>query len=100
MGRPLTQTHDVVMANHGMWFAAWEVGSPYIDVYGTSASYRLVKAAYQKGQNDPDSTAVACINAAGDKTGGNNAQHRAYVLKELKAWVAEDGDAYRENGHF
>ncbi len=100
MGRPRVKTHNVIMANHGQWFAAWEVDSPYIDVFGNSSSYARVKAAYQKGETDPESTAVACINTTGDKTGDNDTQRRAYVKAELKAWADEQGETYRENGYF
>lgn len=85
MGRPIRKTHDVIMANYGPWFAAWEVGTPYIDVFGSGSSYARVKAAFQKGENDTGSTAVHCISTAGDDTGQTTAERTAYVKAELEA---------------
>lgn len=99
MGRPHVKTHHVIMATYGPWFAAWEVDATYIDVYGNSSSYARVKAAYQKGEYDPDSTAVHCINTTGDKTGGNDTQRRAYVKAELQAWADEHGQTYTDNDY-
>ena len=99
MGRPLQKTHNVIMANYGPWFAAWEVGTTYIDVFGNGSSYARVRAAFQKGENDPGSTAVHCINTTGDNTGSNPAERKAYVMAELRVWADEQGETYRANGY-
>lgn len=99
MGRPRVKTRNVIMANYGPWFAAWEVDAMYIDVFGNSSNYARVKAAYQKGEADPGSTAVDCISTTGDKTGDDDAQRRAYVKAELKAWADEQGETFIKNGY-
>lgn len=87
----------VITANYGHWFAAWEYGAPYIEVFGNSGpSMAKVRRAFERGENVEGSVHV--ISTAGDSWGGNDAQHTEYVRNELIAWAAEDGEIYRENG--
>lgn len=89
----------VIMAGYGSWFAAWEYGAPYIDVYGTASSnYDGVRIAYEIGGYHDGSTAVHTLSTTGDSWGDNDAEHEEYVRNELKAWADEDGEIYRENG--
>jgi hypothetical protein len=41
---------------------------------------------------------MANYGTAGDSWGNNDAQYKAYVLRELKTWADEQGEIYRENG--
>jgi hypothetical protein len=95
-----TPRKTVIMAKSGVWFAAWELDTPYIDVFGNSSSYSRVKRAFERGEDDPESVAVHAINTSGDNWGKTPEKHAAYVKAELLAWIEEQGDDYRENGHY
>jgi hypothetical protein len=99
MPQKRVKTRDVVSANYKTWFAVWEVGTPYIDVFGNSSSMQQVIAAAQKGERTPDdSTAIHALSTNGDDHKWLESP-KAYVKNELMAWADEDGDDYTAAGY-
>lgn len=88
----------VVSAEYREFFAVWEVGTPYIDVFGESSSMQEVTTAYKNREAPPEScTAIHCISTNGDDAKWA-ADAKAYVKAELKEFADEYGDDYTENG--
>lgn len=97
MPQKRVKTRNVVSANYREFFAVWEVGTPYIDVFGNSSDMRQVIAAAEKGERTPDgSTAIHPISTNGDDAKWAD-DPKAYVKAELKEFADESGDDYTDN---
>ena len=99
MGRKMEKTKTIGSANFGRFFAVWEVGTPYIEVYSTATGemgFSQAKAAAQRGESYPGS--IHIIGTNGDLlVSGMPKRGRTpdeYVREELERFANEDGGAY------
>ncbi|MBD3004589.1 hypothetical protein [Streptomyces sp. 5-10] len=99
MPRKTEKTYEVGKANYKRFFAAWIVGSPYIDIFShPEGGMSKVLQFMQRGKTHPGPIHTLGTDGdllvSGSPKGGKTPDE--YVRERLIAWFDEDGETYME----